>query len=606
MGLVMFAFGLVAGLNLGGAARYQARPVARLNVVTLLVDVGLMVYAGSFLNGPFNVLTCVVIGLAGMLAVLGLIVDARALARRAPWLVPVDWRGRGGRNAKIVAGVLGLVTATGLLAGFSFGLRYTVHAPEDFQTRSSYWGPPALTLETSTRAVMPAAVDTIHVTNDSMSSPPPGYAPGFFAYATNLTREGGSAGYLDYAAGTRSYPNGTIFLAAPLPDLAPVNLTFAYIRNSAVIRALAAGNSTLVMNYHGDFVYHPPFARVSRTYLFQLLDYWGIDYYLDVYNGIEFPHVFNYLDSIPLCYQTLNWAHAHCAHFRGISLDFESGSYAVPPGRPGGAELFPGTLIPEEWGNFRDSWYHLNEQNQSLYAAARTAYEGVYQYAAFLGYQTYLIYGGELLDLFDGDLDRSRIPIWPISETALYGKMSYHENDPEGRYRCWQDCRRQIRIFGDQGRSILLGWIQQGSAWYTDDEQGLERYLEDCRVAQAAGMTEIYHAPLYRLQRKWGDAAVLRLHQALNEEPKQAVSFRSPPGQFRLDALEDYLKNFNRPGVFSLVLLAIALWILFFGTGGLLEILQLIPRLAGRPRTSPQAGIPEKTTREGSTDALEE
>jgi hypothetical protein len=129
---------------------------------------------------------------------------------------------------------------------------------------------------------------------------------------------------------------------------------------------------------------------------------------------------------------------------------------------------------------------------------------------------------------------------------VLYGMMCYQDNNfKTGRYSVYRDCVNQITQLGDQGKTILLGWLAVGTKYYTDDEIGLQRYINDCKIAQAAGMVEIFHAPIYRMQNKWGDEAILRLHQALNEEPLEAIMIELPLLQYNTNTLFDVVENLN-------------------------------------------------------------
>jgi hypothetical protein len=67
----------------------------------------------------------------------------------------------------------------------------------------------------------------------------------------------------------------------------------------------------------------------------------------------------------------------------------------------------------------------------------------------------------------------------------------------------------QVAVYGDKGRSILTGWIDQNassdySRYYTNDEAGLQRYIRDIKAHQACGITEIFHGWLRGMQLKWG------------------------------------------------------------------------------------------------------
>jgi hypothetical protein len=465
----------------------------------------------------------------------------------------------------------GLVVTFGIGTYYNFGATIVVQASANTKTISSYWGPPSLTLKTISTLINPESVDTLQVSNVSMVETAPKFIPGTFAYALSVyIGSDSSINYADYSAGAKSYPNGTVILSQALPSLSNVNITFRYVYNNVVLQALKISQATLIMNYHGDFIYTSNFyTRIKTTYLFQLLDYWAIQYYLDVYNGLDFPHVFNFLDSVPICYTTIDWVHTQqqqgfCQKFMGISLDFEPGNKPVPTGDPGGRPLWPGILINDS--EYLKSWYGLNEQNQTLFDQATFAYEHVYSYGSSFGYKSYLIFGrGELADLIDGDIDYTRLPIFPISlnPDVRFGIMSYQDANIHGDWYQYRDCKEQIQLFGDRGKSILTGWIANGTRYYTDDQIGLERYIEHCLVAQAAGMTEIFHAPIYRLQAKWGDDAILRLHQELNENPKRTFTIYVPSYKLNQDYMNDYIGNFNNIWVFLLIyafILTIVIW----------------------------------------------
>jgi hypothetical protein len=465
-----------------------------------------------------------------------------------------NWRVKPGQ--KVV--LLGFIVSGGLLFGigtyYAWGATITVQAPDDFKTVSSYWGPPSLSLGTLNSRITATDNYTLQVSNATLEVDAPNLIEGGFAYVQNVSIPGNSTNFCNYTAGAESYPNGTVILSIPLPDISQVNITFRYVLNVVALQYLNISRSTLVMNYHGDFInYTNPFHRVATTYLFQLLDYWEIQFYLDINNRIEFPHVFNYLNSIPYGYQTLNWAAGKYAMFRGISFDFEPGSYNVAPGNPGGTAFPFGESIGNTssfWIDYQKSWYVLNEQNRTLFQEATAAYQELFTYASNMGYKTYITLGrNEIMEKIDHDVDYTRCPVDPISKNpdVLYGQMCYQDNNfATGRYAVYKDSKDQITLLGNQGKTILLGWIAQGTKYYTDDAEGLERYVKDCKIAQAAGMEEIFHAPLYRMQGKWGDAAILRLHQALNDEPKETITINVPHGQIEQNVLQDVVENLNK------------------------------------------------------------
>jgi len=139
--------------------------------------------------------------------------------------------------------------------------------------------------------------------------------------------------------------------------------------------------------------------------------------------------------------------------------------------------------------------------------------------------------------------------------------MSYQsaETGSAGRWQQYEDCKNQLATFGTQGNTILLGWIENNdtgfwSDWYTSDAAGFERFLDDVRIAQAAGMKEIVSAWLHDLTIKWGDAAILRIDEVLNHEPKKGFDLTAPTQSFNVDVLADYLENFNRPWLFTAIM----------------------------------------------------
>ncbi len=144
--------------------------------------------------------------------------------------------------------------------------------------------------------------------------------------------------------------------------------------------------------------------------------------------------------------------------------------------------------------------------------------------------------------------------------------MSYQDNNiATGRYQLYKDCVQQINFYGNRGRTILTGWITSGTKYYTSDEAGFQNYLNDVLLAQAAGMTEVVHAPIYGLQAKWGDDHLLALHEALNTEPKKNFMFSAPVLTLDRSYLDDYVKNFNRPELCALMMITVLGGILLFG-----------------------------------------
>lgn len=465
----------------------------------------------------------------------------------------------------------------GLLLGtfFNWGATITIKAPEGTKTISSYWGPPSLTLKSGQSNISVSDLNRLQIDNSTLVNPPEKFIPGSLAYVTAISVNGTTGAYCNYSAGARSYPNGTVFLSTPLSSPINVTVTFQYVFNNIVLQYLNISRSTCVMNFHGDFIYHSNiFDRITTVYLLQLLDYWEIKYYLDIHNGVDFPHVFNYLDSIPLGYQTLDWAHGKWTMFQGISYDFEPGAMQRGGQHPGTPNYEIGNLIGNESDfayQMQKSWYSLNEQNHTFFKNVTAEYEDLFTYASKLGYKTYITLGlTDMLENIDGDIDVTRCPTDPLSRNpdVLYGHMLYQDNNfISGRYRVYQGCTDQIRLLGDQGKTILLGWIAKGTRYYTDDEEGFQRYIADCKIAQAAGMEEILHAPIYRMQGKWGDDAILRLHQALNEDPIEPIIIPVPAGTIHQSFLEDVIKNLNRLWLAIPLIILIPGRLIFFETG---------------------------------------
>lgn len=612
----IFVFCLLTFLNLVGAKYYTLMPVALgLNSILLLVGMAIFGYMVFFLNGPFDQVVLTVGLVLLILNGFGYVVNIRGhwkdsfgsfligslilivvivylllvYGHFADILVsivvfcvfllivttqikvlithkfnifkmlnfeffkPSEFRRNTLKKVGILAIILGSVGILGYGSISGFGMTITIKAPEGFKTVSSYWGPPALTLKEVNTTITITDLDRLVISNDTLENDPDFYRNGTLAYLIGLYEEGNPINYANYSAGAESYPNGTVILSEPLNlGHGVVNVTFKYVYNNKVLEYLNISRSTLVMNYHGDFIYHDNiFDRIETTYLLQLLDFWEIKFFLDIYNGYDFPHVFNYLDSIPLGYTTLYWAHGKFDMFQGISYDFEPGGHPVSPGNPGGTAFTIGELIGQDgvWEEARESWYSSNEQNRTLFKEATQAYEELYAEASSLGYRTYItLGGGELMDAWDGDIDYTRCPVDPFSSNpdVLYGMMCYQDNNfKTGRFSVYRDCVNQIAQLGNQGKTILLGWLAVGTRYYTDDEVGLQRYIDDCKIAQATGMVEIFHAPIYRMQNKWGDEAILRLHEALNEEPLEAITIEFPLLQYNTNTLFDVVENLN-------------------------------------------------------------
>ncbi len=571
--------------------------VARLSQLVLLITMILFFALFIYLNGPFNVPAAIIFatmfGLNGLsLAINTMMLVSKGkrkqLARDDKFSFDrIDWT-REHPRAKTAALLISLFGFSFLGMGIytNWNQVISVRTPDGFTTRSSYWGPPARTVVIANSTITPDGNTTLTIYNGTLATPPAGFVNGSLAYVTSVTYNNTSLNYCNFSMGAECYPNGTVRLSQPLPALENITVTFSYVRNHEVFKYLNISQSTLIMNHHstgrqilaeknGYWYYNEAFFEsIQDTYLYLMLDYWGVKYYLNVHNGIDFPHVFNYKITVPLCYDVLDWfalqrSRGICTQFQGISPDFESGDYDKLwwTNYTSCAEtLFPGSLLPGIISE--NEWYDHNSQNVTLYTEATEAWEEVYDHASSLGYSSYIVFGGStMIDVIDGDLDTTRLPMYPTSDNpdVRFGIMSYmdaQDNIKGGRYHQYADCVNQIAVYGDRGRSILTGWIAVGTRWYTDDELGLGRYIEDVLVAQAAGMTEIFHAPVYRLQDKWGDEAILTLHQALNEWDKITIRFSVPAWEYRSNYM-DAIKNFNHVWLFIPTLALIVCLVLF-------------------------------------------
>nr|MDO8088052.1 hypothetical protein [Candidatus Sigynarchaeum springense] len=414
--------------------------------------------------------------------------------------------------------------------------------------------------------MLPVDNYTLHVAPVDLPTPPASYGNGSLCYVVHVYQGGNlTKDYMDYMDGARSYPNGTIVLADPLPSTTvAVNVNFSYVQNWQVLQMLGNTNATVIVNWFGSYVDDPnPFHHIRDTYYCQLFDHWHVNFFIQVDAFSEYSNVFNYLNVVPRADRTLDWG-MQWQHFRGVSFDCEQEGYPMAAGsRPGSPPLFPGTLIPDEWGSWRQTWYWMNNVNETMFAQARAAYDGVYRHALALGKEVEIVLGpSDLSEYVDGDEDYHSNPAIPFTAmpNVRYSQMSYHDNDPNGQFALYRDCVEQLRQLGARGSGILTGWIHDEAKYYTPDEAGFQHYVDDCLVAQAAGITEIFHAPLYNIQHEWGDDAILRLHDALNNSVKKTFTIKVI--QFTNYFFWDFWKNFNKPGLFIFLLCAFAASIL--------------------------------------------
>ncbi len=558
---------------------YHFNPVARSRLLVLnLLCMGLCVLWLVEFSGPWDrMLQAVLLSLLG-LNVVGVVTniasgvqahrEASASAGRR------DWGARQRKLGLVITGLLAASAAFAALATFDFFQTYTIQAPAGATTRSSFWGPPHYDKVLISTGITPFNTTRLEVSNATLSGSPSNLRSGGFMYAIGVTHPSApGVNYCDYTEGARSFPNGTVILSQPLTNLTGVGISFYYMENVRAMEYLVQTNSRLIWaNWGGNqsWIDQPDiFATIDTTWEFQLLEYWNISYYIDIgVAGFSFPQIFNYVPYAARGLATLQWVNAsepHLDHCLGISYDFEKGDTdaivgaANNPNRSDmGENPFPDLSADK-------GWYESNEQNDEILAAAKNAYFGVYGYAASAGLGVYVVYQyAAMADFGEGDIDITRLPMWrhPACE---YGMMSYQDgqDDDEALWDIYKNVHNQVAVYNDQGRSILTGWIHSDalseySQIYTNDEAGLLRYLRDVKAHQACGITEIFHAALFFMQEKWGDEAILRVHEALNVDPKESFTFRAKPWSDFDTELNDIVENFNKlwAGIGMLVVMA--------------------------------------------------
>jgi hypothetical protein len=580
-------FLICLGLGLSIFSLYFSRQKSRaLKITAMLIQLVIFLaflFLASLFNGPFGVpLLILEIGIAtvNFLAFMGHIIGMKT---PAPTHNYNPHRCLLQRLRYAPAIILACLVVFGIACFNSFWISITVKAPDDATTTSSYWGNPELNITTASADVLPINNWTLLIAPANLSHPPPTYGNGSLAFVNQVYENGSTAiDYMNYTIGARSYPNGTVVLSDPLPyTTLNATVVFSYVQNWPVLQMLGESNATVILNAFGPYITDPdPFKNIHSTFMFQLLDHWRIKFYLQVDANNDYSHVFNYLNITPLANQTLDWA-TQWQQFQGVSFDCEQESYPQPEGnQPGYVPLFPGSTIPDSWGSLKQLWYWMNAQNETLFARARAAYESVFLHALGLGKEIEVVLGpSDFSEYIDGDADYHSNPTIPFTSlpNVHYSQMSYHDIDPNGQFAIYRDCVESIQQLGDRGSSILLGWINTRASYYTPDEAGFQLYVNDCLVAQAAGMTEIFHAPLYNIQNIWGDGAIQRLDQALNNASKRSFVIR--PIQFTNFFIWDLWKNFNSPSLYIVVLCG-------FVSGILVEI---------HSRKSHGKHVPEKT-----------
>ena len=572
-----FIFFAVCGAWLVSNHFYHSRAGKVFFLASSIVTIFLTVYYVTIFSGPFDRMLQVVygfslvtnaVGIGGIivLPILELVKDKTGKLREVTIIMSEPRKPSEARIAKgykwksiMVFGFFIGAFVLFPLAMFDFGRVYTVQAPDSATTRSSFWGPPYYNSTTIATNITPVDADTLYIENASITSPLHNLRPGSIMYV-NWVHNGSNTtvNYCDYLQGARSFPNGSVFLSQSLPSLSNVSISFVYMRNVEVYEYLDQLGSRVIHSEGGgnrSWIESPNlFDNIDKTYGFLLMEYWNISYFINIaVEGYVFTNIYNYSPFTTRAIAMLDWINAsrpHMDHCIGIAYDLEPKEVKPPemnPDRPDIGEYPENPLISEE------KWIRLNEQNDEVLQAAKAAYFNVFDHANELGMGTYLTfvnYGME--DLAEGDIDYTRLPLWRHPDVE-YGMMSYQskDSDAEAMWRIYAMNKNQQQYYGDQGYSLLTGWLtfdeEVHLPYYSNDQAGLDRYIRDIKLHQACGAKEVVHAPLWDLLLKWGGADVmLEFDKALNTEPKEKFVFRAHPwGNFDT-TMYDVAENYNK------------------------------------------------------------
>lgn len=444
------------------------------------------------------------------------------------------------------------------LARYDFGRVYRVQAPPAATTRSSFWGPPYHNTSTVTSTITPVDDTTLIIENASLGTPLHNLRQGAIMRVREVTHPSNtSINYCNYLLGARSFPNGSVFLSQPLPSLVGVSIRFDYIVNVEIYEYLNQMDSRMIHAEGGgnqSWIETPGlFDNIEKTKDYLMLEYWNISYFMHIHaEGHVYSNIFNYNAFTARAHAVLNWIDTTEPHLNdciGIAFDFEpkdvkdpSMNQDRPPmGTP------PGTPFISE-----EKWFRLNEQTDEVLHDAKEAFFSVYDHANEIGLGTYatFVYNG-LEDMSDGDIDYTRLPVWKHPHVE-YGTMAYQSkvDDDEAMWQLYWMNTNQQNVYGDQGYSILSGWLTHDEEvhlkHYTNDQEGLDRYLRDIKLSQACGVKELVHAPLHGLQRKWNNEVVLEFEKVLNTDPKEEFVFRAHPWGHLDMAHYDIVENYNK------------------------------------------------------------
>ena len=550
------------------SSHYFHHPFAR--TVAFILDficMGLFTYWGFIFSGPFDIilqivlLTLIFINISGM--VLNIVLFGHGIKVRSFHLTLSDEDERITKlpqlrkKGLILTGFLVASIFFAGLATINFGITYNVRAPDSFITRSSYWGPPSFNKTLVTSPITPINNNELLISNSSLGTNYQNLRPGALMYVDYVHHSSTpGVNYCNYSQGAQSYPNGTVFLSQALPSLLNVEISFYYMLNVKAMEYLSQGESRIIHAFWGRnrtwYESADLFAAMDVTHEYLMMEYWNISYYINVQlNEYPFPHLFNYNSYSDLGTDVLDWialANPALDHCLGISYDFEKDDRVSETLNPDRQDMGEN---PFSWLVGDKGWYEYNEQNPEILNLAKDAYFSVYDLAESYGFGVYVVYQYSAIeDIAEGDIDWTRLPVWkhPACE---YGMMSYQSGlpDDEASWDIYKTTHNQMAVYGNQGETILTGWLDTNETYlkyYTNDLAGLNRYIRDIKIHQACGIKEIFHAPLFKLQEKWGDEAILQMHEALNSDPKEAYTFQAEPWGSFDTILNDIVENYNK------------------------------------------------------------
>ncbi|MHA1716616.1 MAG: hypothetical protein ACTSXP_13315 [Promethearchaeota archaeon] len=450
--------------------------------------------------------------------------------------------------------VLLAIITSGFLLYFGPGVSFKLLAPSNSRTTISFWGSPKLKIHAETVKILPLDATTLNVTNESIAmfqDPPVNYSINTFYRAKNCT-------FLDLENRSKTAiikswnPCGLVYLETPIPDLSkPVNLTFQYTVDAWLLRILQDLNSTFI---YSDFAEGTNFSDTENFDAWlplNILDAWNISFFLYCHAVHGYPNIWNYQEYIDYANETLFPWGQNYSHFRGIAADYEANMNMALDVWPD-----PDGRQQATWGQFRESWIFYNVYNQDQVYKAAEAIDDFYRQVQDAGYETLAAYwDGELRGIWDGDVDGTWLPVGRLKHVSYFALMNYRgaRGGDETDYRWLLTAKEQVDYWGSRGRKMLVGIINRDpNAYYTPDELGLMKFIDDMCMLQAMGIDEIFIFTLRRddssVLRAWGQEGLIKLNNALNTDKKQAYNVPFTPGNNRfgdlyLQMVQDLMYN---------------------------------------------------------------